>query len=201
METVRENRLGGHCEFTRDELNKCRARRAANAAACRRRLRRDAQRECVSGTGLACRIGKRAVRRACRTCPVVAATTTSTTSLAGMTQQLFEAFEVCQLRCIRRVAADCLAECVDRCEGDRLALDICQEGCLDAQCLELERACTDNPSPVADQYRRCCQREGDCEEDVDCTPTTTATTTTRTTSTATTTSSTLFGAATTTTLF
>jgi hypothetical protein len=183
---------GGHCEFTRDQLQACRARRAAWIAKCRTALQHDVPKGCSASQGFGCRISTRAARRACRSCggaitPREMTTTTATTP--DVASPRVAGGLDCQERCIRRVAQSCYEDCADACEGDGLALAICQTGCRTDQCSFLKAACTDNKSSFADQYRFCCTRAGDCADDVDCVATTTSTrtTTTKTTTTATTT--------------
>ena len=55
----------------------------------------------------------------------------------------------CQRRCVEEIVGSCYEDCNDRCEGDRLALALCREGCRNAQCGLLRRACTENDSRAA----------------------------------------------------
>jgi len=177
--------IGGHCQLTRDLLQECRNRRAAWNAACRRSLRHLVQAGCGEAAGVACHIGRRAARRACSACG--AAVTPSNAAAATVTtlpaSRALAAGDVdCQERCIRRVAKSCYDDCADACEGDAVALAICQQGCRTDQCTALRAACTDNTSAAADQYRFCCGTN--CADEVDCVVTTTTTkTTTKTTTT------------------
>ena len=43
----------------------------------------------------------------------------------------------------------CYADCQDRCEGDRTALDICRRGCRDAGCDALKRSDTAYNAPLS----------------------------------------------------
>jgi hypothetical protein len=182
--------IGGHCKFTRDLLAKCRARRAAWISQCRNDLRRRTKRTCRSALGRRCHIGRRAARRACESCSSIAVTATTTTSTTTIPSTALRPSVVvdpqtvnCQNRCINRVAASCYGDCAEACEGDGLALAICQHGCRNDLCTTLQKACTDTPGPAADQYRFCCTRAGDCADVVDCNVPATTTRTIRTTTT------------------
>lgn len=188
--------LGGHCALTLDQIHRCRGRRANWKRNCHRHLRSDMRGGCHEDSGLPCRIGSRAARRLCDFCGGVATTTTTTTTTTtlgvAITSQAGDADVDCQARCFRRIARPCFEDCDDRCEHDALALSICQQGCVNNVCRYANAACTDNSRAVADEYRACCNRQGDCEEEVDCEATTTVTrTTTTSTSSSSTTSTTL----------
>ena len=186
VERARANRLGGHCALTRDLLNECRQRRAARERTCRGPLRKSVRAGCSSVLGVSCSLSKRAARKACQRCESVFATTT-TTIVGGPTPRQRGDGEVdCQARCIRRIVGDCYSDCFEGCGPDRTAREICQEGCRDSVCRYLRLACTDNEKDASKPYRTCCERQDDCEDDVECETTTTVTTTTRTTTTSTT---------------
>ena len=100
----------------------------------------------------------------------------------------------CQGACVNAIVSPCYAECADRCEGDTVALGVCQAACRDLECDHLTRVCTDDGSGTS-SYARCCSRCDNCNTDLDdrfaCSQlVTTTVTTTSTTVTTTTTSST-----------
>ena len=183
--------FAGRCTITRECVQRCRARSTSGRSSCVVELKRGIQRGCSEGR-LACRIGRRGAGRVCRACG--AATTTTATTLMGLEAVGKEEDPFgCQRRCVEEIAGSCYEDCNDRCEGDQLALALCREGCRNAQCRLLQRACTENDRRAASRYRLCCISHDGCLDTVDCviitttTTTTRASTTTRTTASATTT--------------
>jgi len=184
--------IGGHCAFTRDLLKKCRGAHDTGLHGCQSGLRPRINRKCRLALGFRCRISNREGRQACARCGAAVTSDFLTSDFSdGRTLSAPSAAEPelldCQARCIQDVVASCYGECADRCEGDGLALTICEQGCRNDACSTLERACTDTPGPSAARYRSCCQGAGDCTDAVDCKVPPTSTTTVQTTTTTTTT--------------
>ncbi|HJQ83292.1 MAG TPA: hypothetical protein VKA21_04405 [Candidatus Binatia bacterium] len=155
--------LAGHCALTRDCLDDCRRARAAGRGACERALHarlqkcpgclsdaRGARRECIQTCRSAC-------GTACRS------TATAVSEVVPPSAAAPAAACLCQTRCVLDLVSSCYADCADRCEGDRLALGICQRGCRDAQCSRLEAACTDGETATK-AYRDCCTRCDTCSD-------------------------------------
>src|SRR5438094_94263 len=52
----------------------------------------------------------------------------------------------CQGVCVNAIVSSCYATCADRCDGDTVALGVCQGACRDLQCDRLMKLCTDDGS-------------------------------------------------------
>ncbi len=182
--------IGGHCQLTRDLLGKCNAMRAGRVSTCFARLQRSMRKSCTGILEPGCHFGRRAARLVCEACGVAVPTSTTTTTIASPAAAAIEpALVDCQERCIRRVVRLCYDECDDRCGADGVALSICQKGCRNLGCQALRGECTESGNSSLG-YQKCCERAGDCSDDVDCEVPTTTTTTSSTTSTATSTTTT-----------
>jgi hypothetical protein len=88
----------------------------------------------------------------------------------------------------------CYARCEDACNGDQVALPICQRSCRNASCLAIKAKCTlneRNQDKIDPKYTQCCCAKddptdcGDCKtpDEAECETTTTTTSTTSSTTT------------------
>jgi hypothetical protein len=200
--------IARHCTVTKECIADCRGKAPGLLAACKQRLKRQL-RDCPNG--LACLRDARLARRVC----IVDCRGNATDCIGGCRQDFSECVATCsaavtaeaaggcncQGRCVRDIVPSCYADCADACGEPGLALDLCQRGCRNQACDNLDRACTGDGTGHS-EYDRCCAQCDNCEDaladEFACEQ---ATTTTRapTTTTATTTSTTMLGATTTTT--
>src|SRR5947199_379287 len=63
----------------------------------------------------------------------------------------------CQGACVNAIVSSCYAACADQCDGDTVALGVCQGACRDLQCDRLTKLCTDDGSGTR-PYALCCSQ-------------------------------------------
>jgi len=187
----------GRCTLTRECVDGCRTIQGDLLGGCDRRFRAGV-RACSGGPSClaAERVTNRRCVKGCRhscvaSCRGAAGTTTpgAATLASGCD---------CQGSCINVIASLCYGECADQCDGDGVALGVCERACRDQQCDQLTKACTDDGTGKS-SYARCCARCDNCSPDladrfacIQVTTTTRPTTTTESTTTTTSTTSTTF---------
>jgi hypothetical protein len=122
-------------------------------------------------------------------------TTTATPTTAAPSQRITFIKDPCYNECIMQFDSvkQCYESCKTKCEGDFVALPICQRSCRDLACLAIKARCTLNDKQthkVRTSYLQCCRASADgCRSADEAECETTTTTTSSSTSTVSSTSS------------
>lgn len=122
-------------------------------------------------------------------------TTTATPTTAAPSGRITFIKDPCYNECIMQFDSvrKCYESCKSKCNGDFVALPICQRSCRDAACLAIKARCTENDKQthkIRTSYLQCCRPSADgCRTADEAECETTTTTTSSSTSTVTSTSS------------